>query len=165
MNSYKYSRVGVDRASSFDVPIEVGGYVHLIICVAAACALILAGNCKSAVAEAAADVDAARMTGADRDPANWMTYGRTYSDAAKGILGCSNCHGPNGEGMPPMPYLAGQYAQYITFTLRMWKNGFRKNSPDLMDPIAEQLDDQESAAVAAAYYQQVRRPGGAAASK
>jgi cytochrome c553 len=82
-------------------------------------------------------------------------------DAAKGILGCNNCHGPNGEGMPPMPYLAGQYAHYIAFTLHMWKGGFRKNSPDLMAPIAKQLDDQEIAAVAA-YYQQVRRPAGTA---
>jgi cytochrome c553 len=85
-------------------------------------------------------------------------------DAAKGILGCNNCHGPDGEGMPPMPYLAGQYAHYIAFTLHMWKGGFRKNSPDLMAPIAKQLDDQEIAAVAA-YYQQVRRPAGAPASK
>jgi cytochrome c553 len=86
-------------------------------------------------------------------------------DDAKGILGCNNCHGPDGEGMPPaMPYLAGQYAQYIAFTLNMWKRGLRKNSPDLMAPIAKQLDDQEIAAVAA-YYQQVRRPAGAAAPK
>jgi quinohemoprotein ethanol dehydrogenase len=28
----------------------------------------------------AANVDAARITGADRDSANWMTYGRTYSE-------------------------------------------------------------------------------------
>ncbi len=84
--------------------------------------------------------------------------------AAKGILGCNNCHGPDGEGMPPMPYLAGQYAQYTAFTLHMWKGGFRKNSPDLMAPIAKQLDDQEIAAVAA-YYQQVRRPASAAAPK
>jgi cytochrome c553 len=85
-------------------------------------------------------------------------------DAAKGILGCNNCHGPDGQGMPPMPYLAGQYAHYIAFTLQMWKGGFRKNSPDLMGPIAKQLDDQEIAAVAA-YYQQVRRQVGTVGSK
>lgn len=86
-------------------------------------------------------------------------------DPAKGILGCGNCHGPNGEGMPPvMPYLAGQYAQYAAFTLRMWKRGFRKNSLEMMAPIAKQLDDQEIAAVAA-YYQQVRKPASAAVAK
>ena len=37
----------------------------------------------------------------------------------------------------------------------MWKEGFRKNSPDAMGVIANKLDDQEIAAVAA-YYQQVQ---------
>jgi len=31
-------------------------------------------------AEPAANVDAARLDAADKDPANWMTYGRTYSE-------------------------------------------------------------------------------------
>ena len=31
-------------------------------------------------AGSAANVDAARITGADQDPANWVTYGRTYSE-------------------------------------------------------------------------------------
>jgi cytochrome c553 len=69
-------------------------------------------------------------------------------------LHCDNCHGPGGSGEPPViPYLAGQYAHYIAFTLQMWKEGFRKNSPDAMGVIAKTLDDQEILAVAA-YYQQ-----------
>ena len=31
-------------------------------------------------ADPAANVDAARLDRADQDPANWMTYGRTYSE-------------------------------------------------------------------------------------
>ena len=31
-------------------------------------------------AEPAANVDGGRIAAADRDPANWMTYGRTYSE-------------------------------------------------------------------------------------
>jgi cytochrome c553 len=70
-------------------------------------------------------------------------------------LHCDNCHGPGGSGEPPViPYLAGQYAHYIVFTLQMWQEGFRKNSPDAMEVIAKKLDDQDLAAVAA-YYQQV----------
>jgi cytochrome c553 len=70
-------------------------------------------------------------------------------------LHCDNCHGPGGSGEPPViPYLAGQYAHYIAFTLQMWQEGFRKNSPDAMEAIAKKLDDQEILAVAA-YYQQV----------
>jgi cytochrome c553 len=76
---------------------------------------------------------------------------------------CDNCHGPGGSGEPPViPYLAGQYAHYITFTLQMWQEGFRKNSPDAMAPIAKKLDDQDIMAVAA-YYQQVTSPVGSAA--
>jgi cytochrome c553 len=72
------------------------------------------------------------------------------------IQACDNCHGPGGAGEPPaLPYLAGQYAQYIALELRMWQRGFRKNSPDEMAVVAKALDDQEIAAVAA-YYQQVR---------
>jgi cytochrome c553 len=71
-------------------------------------------------------------------------------------LHCDNCHGPGGSGEPPaIPYLGGQYAHYIAFTLQMWQQGYRKTSPDNMAVIAKQLDDQEIAAVAA-YFQQAQ---------
>jgi len=83
-------------------------------------------------------------------------------DATKGIQACNNCHGPDGAGIPPaIPYLAGQYAQYIELELHMWKRGFRKSSPESMALVAKQLDDREIAAIAA-YYQQV--PGSATAT-
>ena len=73
------------------------------------------------------------------------------------IQNCDNCHGPGGAGEPPaIPYLAGQYGHYIAFTLQMWRQGFRKNSPDAMAVIAKKLDDQEMIAAVAAYYQQVQ---------
>jgi cytochrome c553 len=76
--------------------------------------------------------------------------------AERRIQNCDNCHGPDGAGEPPaIPYLAGQYAHYIAFTLQMWRQGFRKNSPDAMEVIATKLDDEEIAAVAS-YYQQVQ---------
>jgi cytochrome c553 len=76
--------------------------------------------------------------------------------AERRIQNCDNCHGPEGAGEPPaIPYLAGQYCHYIAFTLQMWRQGFRKNSPDVMGVIANKLDDQEIAAVGA-YYQQVK---------
>jgi cytochrome c553 len=78
-------------------------------------------------------------------------------------LHCDNCHGPDGSGEPPViPYLGGQYAHYIAFTLQMWQEGFRKNSRDAMGAIAKTLDDQDIIAVAA-YYQQVNSPLGTAA--
>ena len=76
--------------------------------------------------------------------------------AERRIQNCDNCHGPDGAGEPPaIPYLAGQYAHYIAFTLQMWQQGFRKNSLNTMGVIANKLDNQEIAAVAA-YYQQVQ---------
>jgi cytochrome c553 len=78
--------------------------------------------------------------------------------AAKDLPACNNCHGPGGTGEPPaIPYLAGQYAQYITFELQMWQRGYRKNSQDTMLRIAGKLDDRDIAALAA-YYQQVLGP-------
>jgi cytochrome c553 len=75
---------------------------------------------------------------------------------AKGIPGCDACHGADGAGQPPtIPYLAGQYANYTAFQLRMWQRDFRKNSPEAMALFAKKLDEQEIAAVAA-YYQQAR---------
>jgi cytochrome c553 len=80
-------------------------------------------------------------------------------------LHCDNCHGPGGAGEPPViPYLAGQYAHYIAFTLQMWQEGFRKNSSDAMEAIAKTLDDQEIIAVAA-YYQQMSSTLAAAATQ
>jgi cytochrome c553 len=76
--------------------------------------------------------------------------------AERQIQNCDNCHGPGGAGEPPaIPYLAGQYSHYTAFTLQMWQQGYRKNSPNEMTVIAKKLDDQEIAAVAA-YYQQVQ---------
>jgi len=77
-------------------------------------------------------------------------------DEAKGIESCDRCHGPGGIGEPPaIPYLAGQYAHYISHTLRMWQEGYRKTSSADMAVTAHKFDEHENAAVAA-YYQQAR---------
>jgi cytochrome c553 len=86
-------------------------------------------------------------------------------DPAKRIPPCSACHGKGGTGEPPtIPYLAGQYAQYTAFQLQMWRQGFRRNSPEAMGLIAGQLDDEAIKAIAA-YYQQARQPSPAAPAK
>jgi cytochrome c553 len=75
--------------------------------------------------------------------------------AAQQLQSCDNCHGPSGVGEPPtIPYLAGQYATYIAFTLHMWRQGYRNSSPESMGVVARKLSDQDIAAVAA-YYQSV----------
>jgi cytochrome c553 len=77
-------------------------------------------------------------------------------DAARGIQSCNRCHGTGGVGeSPAIPYLEGQYAHYIAFTLHMWQQGYRKSSAAAMEVMAKKLNERETAAVAA-YYQQSR---------
>jgi len=72
------------------------------------------------------------------------------------VQACESCHGPNGMGLPPtVPYLAGQYRQYLALQIQMYRKGFRKNE-QMKDP-AQNLRDQDIAAVAA-YFEQVSRP-------
>jgi len=75
-------------------------------------------------------------------------------DPVKGIPPCGACHGSGGAGEPPtIPYLAGQYARYTAFELQMWRQGWRRNSPEAMGLFTSMLDDQQIRALAA-YYQQ-----------
>ena len=72
------------------------------------------------------------------------------------VQACESCHGPNGQGEPPaIPYLAGQYAHYITVQIQMFRRGSRK-SQQMQDP-AHELREQDIAAVAA-YFEQATRP-------
>jgi len=75
-------------------------------------------------------------------------------DSVKGMPPCGACHGSGGAGEPPtIPYLAGQYARYTAFELQMWRQGWRRNSPEAMGLFTSMLDDQQIRALAA-YYQQ-----------
>ena len=72
------------------------------------------------------------------------------------IQSCNDCHGPEGAGeSPATPYLAGQYSNYIAFTLREWQRSFRRSSANVMGEVAGHLDIQDIAALAA-YFQQLR---------
>jgi len=73
-------------------------------------------------------------------------------DLGSRVQACESCHGPNGHGEPPtVPYLAGQYAHYITVQIQMFRDGNRK-SQQMQDP-AHSLREQDIAAVAA-YFEQ-----------
>jgi cytochrome c553 len=86
-------------------------------------------------------------------------------DESKDLQSCNDCHGPDGAGEPPaIPYLAGQFTQYIASQLKMWQLGSRKSSSNTMGSIAKRLDDQDVAAVAA-YFQQARTAAPSAKSK
>lgn len=78
-------------------------------------------------------------------------------DAKIRVQACNNCHGPGGIGIAPaIPYIAGQFGNYIEAQLKSWKEGRRKNSPGQMADISQRLDEKDMAALAA-YFEQVQR--------
>jgi cytochrome c553 len=64
------------------------------------------------------------------------------------IAACAGCHSPNGAGIPAQyPRLSGQHADYIAAQLVSFRDGARKNSPQ-MTGVAARLGDREIRAVA-----------------
>lgn len=60
---------------------------------------------------------------------------------------CTGCHSPNGAGVPAQyPRLSGQHADYTYGQLVAFRDGARKNSPQ-MSQIAAKLNDREIRAV------------------
>jgi cytochrome c553 len=68
--------------------------------------------------------------------------------ADRQIAACAGCHGPNGAGVPSQyPRLSGQQADYAEAQLKAFRDGARKNSPQ-MTQVAAKLNDREIHAVA-----------------
>jgi cbb3-type cytochrome c oxidase subunit III len=68
--------------------------------------------------------------------------------ADKSVAACAGCHSPNGAGIPAQfPRLAGQHQDYTIAQLTGFRNGTRKNSPQ-MTAIAKRMSDDEIKAVA-----------------
>jgi cbb3-type cytochrome c oxidase subunit III len=61
---------------------------------------------------------------------------------------CSQCHGREGKGHAEMPRLAGQPAEYIRNTLRLFRNKDPGRKSDTMRAVAANLSDHEIQAVA-----------------
>jgi len=69
----------------------------------------------------------------------------------KNVPACSSCHGPKGQGVPPVfPQVAGQHASYIAKQLNDWEKGARENDPaNMMRDIAPELSKEQRQAVGA----------------
>jgi cytochrome c553 len=77
-------------------------------------------------------------------------------DSSARVQNCVSCHGPNGEGLPPtIPFLAGQYRQYIKVQMLMFRKGYRSSVP--MQDVAHALPDRHVEAIAA-YFDQLPVP-------
>ena len=67
---------------------------------------------------------------------------------ARQLPACAGCHSPNGAGIPAQyPRVSGQHADYTVSQLVAFRDGIRKNSPQ-MAQIAAKLNDREIRAVA-----------------
>jgi cytochrome c553 len=67
--------------------------------------------------------------------------------ADRQIAACAGCHSPNGAGIPAQyPRLSGQHADYTASQLVAFRDGIRKNSPQ-MSQIAAKMNDREIRAV------------------
>lgn len=66
------------------------------------------------------------------------------------IASCFGCHGPNGEGIPPVfPRLSGQSASYTVIQLQAFRNQTRTNDANqMMRLLTKRLTDEEIHAVA-----------------
>jgi cytochrome c553 len=68
--------------------------------------------------------------------------------ADRNVPACSGCHGPTGSGLPSQyPQLRGQHADYTMAQLKAFRDGGRKNSPQ-MTGVAAKMNDKELKAVA-----------------
>jgi cytochrome c553 len=82
--------------------------------------------------------------------------GRAVGTAPKAGQTCVACHGNDGVGiLPEYPNLAGQHADYIENSLKLYRAGKRKNP--VMGGMAAALTDQDIKELAAYYSSQ--RPG------
>ncbi|GEM_PF-290961 len=95
----------------------------------------------------------------DAQTLQWGGQLGAAGSAELGIPACVNCHGPQGTGNPPsVPYLAGQYANYMTHQLQLWKDGTRDNDAmNVMSAIASKMTEEDMRAVSE-YYARVRPP-------
>jgi cytochrome c553 len=89
----------------------------------------------------------------------WGGQLAAVGSAERGIPACVNCHGPQGTGLPPtVPYLAGQYANYMAHQLELWAEGTRNNDAmNVMSTIAMEMTEEDMRAVSE-YYARVRPP-------
>lgn len=72
-------------------------------------------------------------------------------DASRGLIACSTCHGPAGQGIGPgNPALAAQPRAYTFEQLRRWRASERRNDPrGVMSQAVARLTEAEMHAIAA----------------
>jgi len=68
--------------------------------------------------------------------------------ADRNVPACAGCHSPTGAGIPSQyPRLRGQHGDYTEAQLKAFRDGGRKNSPQMVGVVAK-MNDKELKAVA-----------------
>ncbi len=95
------------------------------------------------------EIDSGRNREIDEALVQWGAKLSAIGSAERGIPACVNCHGPEGEGLPPsVPNLAGQHGAYIVSQLQAWKVDKRRNDPmGVMKAIADKMQGRDMEAV------------------
>jgi cytochrome c553 len=76
---------------------------------------------------------------------------KIYSGGVTGVLACTACHGPKGNGLDAagFPKISGQKVQYVINQLNYFKNGSRTSSANsMMNDIAAKMNDEQIEAIA-----------------
>jgi hypothetical protein len=110
----------------------------LTICTGLLLAACLVANGPAVAASSPANVDAARLAGADQDATNWMTYGRTYGEQRFSPL--TRITADNAKQLPPALAVKG-CCDVVSRGVAAWKGkifvgafdaqGTRKNDIDV----------------------------------
>jgi cytochrome c553 len=63
--------------------------------------------------------------------------------ADRNVPACAGCHGPTGSGLPSQyPRLRGQHGDYTEAQLKAFRDGGRKNSPQMSGVVAKMSDTE-----------------------
>jgi len=76
---------------------------------------------------------------------------KIYAGGVTGVLACTACHGPNGDGLDAagFPKISGQKVQYLIKQLNDFKSGSRTSAANsMMNDIAAKMNDEQIEAVA-----------------
>jgi cytochrome c553 len=76
---------------------------------------------------------------------------KIYSGGVTGVLACTACHGPKGDGLDAagFPKISGQKIQYVINQLNNFKNGSRTSPANsMMNDIAAKMNDEQIEAIA-----------------
>jgi cytochrome c553 len=103
----------------------------------------LSREAREAAAQHYADLHAPTAAARSPAPARGRELALVGDDKLR-LQACANCHGPDGIGEPPVPYLAGQQQKYLAAALAEWKSGARRSDPSGQMPhIGAQLNDAD----------------------